>query len=1207
MITQLASPSENSDYLRKIPDIKTSIRIEDALSDKTDNEKVQSIHEFFLQKYTQLNNSLSDYDMYLQELPKLSIVLTECLRILNKIFLPSLIIRTALVKGMDPLSTSEPEVTIKTEPDIAEFDLLDERCDNETSEGNSDLDLNGGNQGEVIQCLKCQFCSETLFGILKLKKHLKNVHSAKVNMTCSTCGEQFKRNKEFKKHLRSNQSCAARSSEKKRSVKVAKKVSGKKKSLQKKGGKVLEDMRSGPEKSEKNKRVGELIKPSVKAGSESKALSLDPTVGLAESEISIDGYTDVTIKSEPSEDDMGSCDNDFLEFANMCTENEAEKSSGKLNKNGSRGTSVPNPVPRDCLKSKVRVLEDVRPPQRRSRKQNLTSLSKELQYQIGIPRATKPLEVYLDMHSSNINSGLAIYQCLQCAKTFSTRASLQAHHKLHVSHAAPVVDPLEINTESEKGKITLLKQPTKLNQGTGVEKDKVTLMTSKITDVAKTSLTDKNKSTAKTQMDSIDIQGKIMPTANQVTNNPLIAPTLLTTVRTSGLPNILTANVSNSKLSPTHKLKVAEAVPTEVKCTIENNNFEKICKNYASVLPKSGTPTGSLLHTPTMNRMSNSLSAQGMASNSSKSPSINIKPMGLATYTGKLTISGVAFSVMPCNFEKLQETTKPESKDDKETFETKPVVSSQKSVRKSALTVSHRTYSQTDNEPEFSISGENLYCERCDKIFTLPQKFTEHMRYHVTKNRYVCSDCGRKFTYEKEYKGHLDAHNGLNPFKCTTCLKYFSSGLSLQRHNRTVHGPKATDKNVKGGHLPEKRWTCTLCNLDFTTRRRFVYHVQRHGKPDMRFQSNNPNRSVSCDVCSSRMTEAAFPKHMLKHEVGFPKPFQCTFCDKNFSQNSSRNKHLLSHPEFSGNICQHCYKELPSQELLEEHESRHPPSPRRRKICQVCGKGLATTYGLKQHMLLHGTETPFQCHVCGKFFKTRNYLRIHNFSHSKRKPFSCKFCDYHYKFGSLGHYHTLHSHFGPNGFSENDKLNREKNFFCEVCGIGFIKEESLRQHRVYHSETKTIRCQKPECAELFFTVYDRSYHLMTAHCVKRKCEYCGKEFKLKAELDQHRRYKHTGESPFSCTLCDRKYKSKPDLNYHIATHTGEYKFQCEYCEKKFISKANMHAHVRIHTNHQCRKCGVTCGSAKAWKEHPCEWKTNTGDIEFLEPLKIEND
>lgn len=48
------------------------------------------------------------------------------------------------------------------------------------------------------------------------------------------------------------------------------------------------------------------------------------------------------------------------------------------------------------------------------------------------------------------------------------------------------------------------------------------------------------------------------------------------------------------------------------------------------------------------------------------------------------------------------------------------------------------------------------------------------------------------------------------------------------------------------------------------------------------------------------------------------------------------------------------------------------------------------------------------------------------------------------------------------------------------------------------------------------------------------CPFCFKSFYQKIDLQRHIRV-HTGEKPFECGICKRRFKRKESLTYHIAS------------------------------------------------------------------------
>ncbi|XP_068453484.1 telomere zinc finger-associated protein [Clinocottus analis] len=122
-----------------------------------------------------------------------------------------------------------------------------------------------------------------------------------------------------------------------------------------------------------------------------------------------------------------------------------------------------------------------------------------------------------------------------------------------------------------------------------------------------------------------------------------------------------------------------------------------------------------------------------------------------------------------------------------------------------------------------------------------------------------------------------------------------------------------------------------------------------------------------------------------------------------------------------------------------------------------------------------------------------------------------------------------------------------------------------------------------------------------------QCPICEKSFKSKYYLKVHNR-RHTGERPFGCLKCGKRYfrkenlllheirdcakvqtytcvtcsstfNGKEELRLHVVTHTGDMPHKCSTCPEQFMHKKNLTIHMmKVHgypKPHKCPQCPKT--------------------------------
>ncbi|XP_015248923.1 PREDICTED: myc-associated zinc finger protein-like [Cyprinodon variegatus] len=100
------------------------------------------------------------------------------------------------------------------------------------------------------------------------------------------------------------------------------------------------------------------------------------------------------------------------------------------------------------------------------------------------------------------------------------------------------------------------------------------------------------------------------------------------------------------------------------------------------------------------------------------------------------------------------------------------------------------------------------------------------------------------------------------------------------------------------------------------------------------------------------------------------------------------------------------------------------------------------------------------------------------------------------------------------------------------------------------------------------------------------CEACGKAFRDVYHLNRHR-LSHSDEKPYSCPICQQRFKRKDRMSYHVRSHQGgvEKPYICPHCSKAFSRPDHLNSHVRqVHSTERPFKCTcwdviiTTCGA-----------------------------
>jgi len=198
--------------------------------------------------------------------------------------------------------------------------------------------------------------------------------------------------------------------------------------------------------------------------------------------------------------------------------------------------------------------------------------------------------------------------------------------------------------------------------------------------------------------------------------------------------------------------------------------------------------------------------------------------------------------------------------------------------------------------------------------------------------------------------------------------------------------------------------------------------------------------------------------------------------------------------------CTYCDKKFKAFSDLQRHIIQH--TGERTWQCEVCAKSFGRKDGLTRHMLTHSDSQNKEihiCNICGKEMTSSRSRNIHEMSHLGQFLYHCEECNKGFNEKSVLEKHKVKKHGGS------------YSHFCDTCGQGFMLGRSLNAH--------------------------------IGNCGKKKP-------KKKPNLSTH-----------PCTVCEKIFNRKCNLERHMKMHSGVKEYSCDQCGKKFTDYRSLSNHT----------------------------------------------
>merc|ERR1711994_1074666 len=236
--------------------------------------------------------------------------------------------------------------------------------------------------------------------------------------------------------------------------------------------------------------------------------------------------------------------------------------------------------------------------------------------------------------------------------------------------------------------------------------------------------------------------------------------------------------------------------------------------------------------------------------------------------------------------------------------------------------------------------------------------------------------------------------------------------------------------------------------------------------------------------------------------------------------------------------------------LDDKKMSAYSAAPHRMK-CPFCSRKFPWSSSLKRHILTHTGQKPYKCTECPLWFTTksncdRHILRKHgNNNNIDEKDFDQDDCCSAGDEEDAGFPYPMQN--DQREFPSRRDSTCDSPYKCHICDEGF----SERVSAIHHIETNHIGEYKSLLEKGAFDSPEE---------VSPQPNESGEEL-----YDQLRgKFPDYVNRKIICLFCSRKFWSAEDLRRHVRTHTGETPYACEICHRRFTLKHSMLRHKKKH-------------------------------------------